>query len=86
MGNRVSGDLSSGALAVSDGEAVPTQYRFTWKLTFKFEFWFLGLLLAKVGPRALLIGSGSTNGAKRTQNQPRGPIRMSCRASFVAPS
>ena len=28
-----------------------SQYRFTWKLKFKFEFWFLGHLFDKIGPR-----------------------------------
>ncbi len=45
---------------------------------FRFGCW--GHILAKVGPRTPLIGSGSTNGAKRTQNQLRGPTIMSFRS------
>ncbi len=62
------------------------QYRFSWKLKFKFWFWFLGHFLSKVGPRTPLFGSGSKNGAERTQHQPRGPILMSFRDSFVVRS
>ncbi len=43
----------------------------------------LGQLVAQVGPRTPLIGSGSKNGAERTQNQPRGPIRMRFRDHFL---
>ena len=51
---------------------------------FKFVFWFLAVLgqfWAQVGPRTPSIGSGSNNGATRTQNQPRGPIIIPFRDS-----
>ncbi len=63
-----------------------SQYRFTWKLKFKFEFWFLGNFWAQVGPKTPLIGAGSENCAERTQNQSRGLIIMSFRDSFVVHS
>ena len=45
-----------------------------------------GRFPAELGPETRSKGSGSKNGAERTQNQPRGLIRMSFRDNFVVHS
>ncbi len=56
----------------------------TQSYVFNFSCW--AMFCPKLAPGPLVIGSGSRNGAKRTQNQPRGPILMSFRDSVVVHS
>ncbi len=43
----------------------------------------MGCFPAKLGPKTLLNGSGSTNYVERTKNQPRRPIRIPFRDHFL---